>query len=309
MGARKPVVLQTMVAAPVGAGGGLVVSVTGAAGQGVPGIPLLLSSGGGSATTDASGCARWDAVAAGSGYGLTASVNGYVQPNGEQDVNITGVNIDAENTATKSFAYDRGGAVRVRFRQKTTDNTGGVNVDAGFLPADVSLAASDTITKPVVPVGGATSDLQATGVAGLFYPYPLTSYAVYADTCAAAKPPTSAPQASALIPAGGTAPSATTAIDLQLANLNVKVANATGSTRVWVKTACGTIYGNRTLLANGTLRNPGLPYGKDFQVCAVDGAKKASLTLDNTSYSAPNASSATAITLPNSGGSCPFSTT
>ena len=33
MGPRDPVVLQTMVAAPIGAGGGLVVSVTGATGQ------------------------------------------------------------------------------------------------------------------------------------------------------------------------------------------------------------------------------------------------------------------------------------
>ena len=120
MGPRKPVVLQTMVAAPVGAGGGLVVSVTGATGQAVPSIPLTLSSGGGAATTDASGCARWDAVSAGTGYSLSASVPGYVQPNGEQDVSITGLNIAAEETAQKSFAYDRGGSVRLQFQQKTT---------------------------------------------------------------------------------------------------------------------------------------------------------------------------------------------
>ena len=120
MGARKPVVLQTMVAAPIGAGGGLVVSVTGALGQAMPNIPIALSSGGGSATTDPSGCARWDAVAAGSGYSLSASVPGYVQPNGQQDVNITGLNIAAEETAQKSFAYDRGGSVRLLFQQKTT---------------------------------------------------------------------------------------------------------------------------------------------------------------------------------------------
>src|SRR6185312_7091555 len=123
----KPVVLQTMVAAPIGAGGGLIVSVSGAQGQAVAGIPVALSSGGGSSTTDANGCARWDAVAAGSGYALTASVPCYVQPNGAQDVNITGVNVAAEQTAQKSFAYDRGGSVRLQFRQKTTAVPGGTD--------------------------------------------------------------------------------------------------------------------------------------------------------------------------------------
>lgn len=304
MGTRKPVVLQTMVAAPVGAGGGLVVSVTGATGQAIPGIPVSLTPGGGAATSDASGCARWDAVSAGSGYALAASVAGYVQPNGQQDVNITGLNIAAEETAQKSFAYDRGGSVRLRFQQKTTGASAWTDVDPDALPADVMLAASDNITKPVVPVAGAV------GSAGLFYPYSSTAYSVYADNCTAAKPATGSPSLSTLITAGGVMPSASTASILQLPNLNARVLNGnTASTKIWVKTACGTIIGPRAIVADGTLKNPGLPYGSGFTVCAVDGSKKASRTVDNTSYNAPSATTTNILTLPLvSGGTCPFAT-
>jgi hypothetical protein len=323
MGTRSPVVLQTMIAAPVGAGGGLVVSVTGAQGQNISGIPLTLASGSvsaGTATTDTSGCARWDAVNAGSGYALTGEVPGYVQPNGESAVSITGINIAAEETATKSFAYDRGGAVRVRFRQKRNGSTDSiVNVDPGFIPQDLSLSASNTITKSVVPAG-TTGDAGATGVAGLFYPYPSTAYSIYADSCPSAKPSTTT-QPSGTLPAGaapstlvtpgGTMPTATTAIDLLLPNLNVKVAGGnTTTTRVNVLTGCGTLYKDITINSSGYLVNPGLPYGTGFKVCVIDGTKKASASsVSNTSYDRPGVSTPTTITLPSFGGTCPAGTT
>jgi hypothetical protein len=304
MGARKPVVLQTMVAAPIGAGGGLVVSVTGALGQAVPNIPIALSSGGGSATTDPSGCARWDAVAAGSGYSLSASVPGYVQPNGQQDVNITGLNIAAEETAQKSFAYDRGGQVRVRFRQKTTAFPGGANVETGSLPPSVTVGTSDPIVRSVVPIAtepgiGVPQDR--------FYPYPSTAYSIYADTCPSAKPPV-AQTASTLIPAGGVAPSPTGYVDLQVPSLNVRVTGGGSATEVAVKTACGTIIGDRTILGDGTLRNPGLPYGTGFTVCAVDGSKRAVATnVANTDYTnAPLVTTPTTLALSTFGATCPF---
>ncbi len=306
MGARKPVVLQTMVAAPVGAGGGLVVSVTGATGQPISGIPVSLSPGGGAATSDATGCARWDAVSAGSGYALTASVPGYVQPNGDQDVNITGLNIAAEQTAQKSFAYDRGGSVRIRFRQKTTAVPAGANVDADALPGSVTMATSDSIVRTVDPVAAAP------GIGtpqGLFYPYTSTAYSIYADTCTGAKPSATSPASSTLIPAGGTAPSATGYVDLQLPSLNVKVTNgATATTRVAVKTACGTIIGPRAIVTDGSLKNPGLPYGTGFTVCAVDGTKKAVATnVANTNYTnAPLVTTPTTLALSTTGGTCPF---
>jgi Tfp pilus assembly protein PilV len=317
MGKRKPVVLQTMIAAPVGVGGGLVVSVQGAQGQDVAGIPLSLASGSvsaGNATTDASGCARWDAVSAGSGYALTGAVTGYVQPNGENAVNITGINIAAEETSEKSFAYDRGGAVRVRFRQKrsgTTDTI--VNVDPGFIPQDLSLSATDTITRPLVAAGTA-GDAGATGVAGLFYPYPSTAYSIYADSCPSAKPSGTLPTGAApstLITAGGTMPSATTATDLLLPNLNIKVASgSTSTTKVNVLTACGTLYKDLTINSSGYLVNPGLPYGTGFKVCVIDGTKKVSASsVSNTSYDRPGFTTATTLTLPSSGGTCPTGTT
>ena len=87
-----------------------------------------------------------------------------------------------------------------------------------------------------------------------------------------------------------------------------------GTTRRWLaptsmRTTCGTIYGGRTIVSNGTLKNPGLPYGTGFTVCAVDGTRKVSRVVDNTSYNAPSATTTNTLALPTSGGTCPFPTT
>ena len=303
MGTRKPVVLQTMVAAPIGAGGGLVVSVTGALGQAMPNIPVMLSSGGGSATSDASGCARWDAVAAGSGYSLSASVPGYVAPNGQQDVNITGLNIEAEETAQKSFAYDRGGSVRLQFQQKTAAR----RLDPSTPTAarrrrarrerqhHQARHARDRrrrLGRPLLPVPvdrvlGLRGQLHG-GQAG-------DRLAVHDDAHHRRRHRALRDR---LVP-------------LQLPNLDVRVLNGnTATTKIWVKTACGTIIGPRAILGDGTLKNPGLPYGTGFTVCAIDGSKKVSRTLDNTSYAAPARSTTNILTVPLvNGGTCPFATT
>jgi hypothetical protein len=181
-----------------------------------------------------------------------------------------------------------------------------VNVDTGSVPAKVTLTTSDTIVRDVA----ADTAQAGYGVPqGLLYPYPSTAYAVYADTCASAKPSASSPATSTLIPAGGTAPSATGSVDLQLPSLNVKVTNgATATTKVAVKTACGTIIGPRAIVADGTLKNPGLPYGTGFTVCAVDGTKKAVATsVSNTNYAnAPLVTTPTTLALSTTGATCPF---
>jgi hypothetical protein len=295
MGQRKPVVLDTLVAAPVGAGGGLIVNVTGGAGQGVPGIPLLLSSGAGSATTDAGGCARWDAVSAGTGYSLTTSVNEYVQPNGEQDVAITGINIVAEETAQESFAYDRGGSASINFRQRNSTNTL-VDVASTALPKDVVLSnASTTVTKPVAAVSGAI------GRAGLFFPYPSSAYAAYADKCTAAMPPSNT--ASIVVTAGAESPT----VDLVLPSLNVKATNNSGATLstdyLRIRTDCGTIYERPLRVSDGLLADPGLPYGTNFTVCAVSPStnrRGMSTGVSNASYAAPG-TSPTTINMTSSG--------
>jgi hypothetical protein len=302
MGSRKPVVLDTLVAAPVGAGGGLIVNVTGGAGQAVPNIPITLSSGGGSATTDASGCARWDAVAAGTGYGLTASVAGYVQPNGEQAVAITPIAIVAEETAQTNFAYDRGGSLGIRFQQRRYGATTATDVPDPVTIGAVSLSnASATVVKGV---GAGTG---TTGTAGLFYPFP-SSYAVYADTCPAARPGTTP---AVTVPAGGSVSTV-----LELPSLNVRVQNNGSSTLptdtvVRVKTACGTVYDNLTVRpADGTLTNPGFPWGAGFQVCASSASanRRARISsIDNKTYAAPT-SGGTLLNMqaPVSGNACPF---
>jgi hypothetical protein len=89
----------------------------------------------------------------------------------------------------------------------------------------------------------------------------------------------------------------------------VKVTNgATATTKVAVKTACGTIIGPRAIVADGTLKNPGLPYGTGFTVCAVDGTKKAVATsVSNTNYAnAPLVTTPTTLALSTTGATCPF---
>jgi hypothetical protein len=295
-----------MVAAPVGAGGGLVVNVTGAAGQAISGIPLLLSSGGGSASTDVSGCARWDAVAAGSGYGLTTSVNGYVQPNGEQAVNITGINIAAEETATRSFAYDRAGAVRVTFQERLPGSSGPTDVPAASRPTSATLwNAGATVTR---------QDTQSTGASGTFaglYPFQ-SAYGVYAESCTDSKPADTAPASgrpSAVVPAGGTASTV-----LELPSLNLKVTNngslptAADNITVRVQTACGAVLQRTVRTTDGLLTSPGVPYATSLTVCAsnASGTIRGRTTIANTTYAAPRSTTATELRLRTNGSSCPF---
>jgi len=311
MGKRKPVVLDTLVAAPVGAGGGLVVSVTGGAGQAISGIPLTLSSGGGTATTDVSGCARWDAVAAGTGYALTGGVDGYVKPNGERDIAITGINIVAEETAQESFAYDRGGTVNVRFQQRVSGATAASDLPNALLPSGVTLTnAGATVTKAFTTTSGAT------GTAGLFYPFP-SSYGIYVDGCTAAQPTGTLPAnayPSVTVPAGGSVNTT-----LELPSLNLRVIN-NGATAlpndivVRIRTACDTIITNRTIdTTSRTLANPGLPWGSGYDVCVSSAsanrrARTSGSGIDNKTYAAPGGTGVTTLDMqpPTTLNACPF---
>ena len=314
MGTRRPVVLDTLIAAPVGAGGGLVVSVTGGAGQGVQGIPLALSSGGGSATTDSGGCARWDAVSAGTGYALTTSVNGYVEPDGTQDVSITGINIVAEDTAQESFAYDLGGTVAVRFQQRLASSTSPSDVPNALIPSGVTLTNGSLpagVTKAFTSISGAT------GTAGLFYPFP-SSYGISVDSCTAAQPtgtglPTAA-YPSVTVPRGGSV-----STTLELPSLNLRLTNNGTTTLpsdivVRIQTACGTIITNRTIdTTTRTLANPGLPWGSGYDVCVSSAsanrrARTGTSGMDNKTYAAPGGTGVTTLdmTAPTLSNACPF---
>jgi hypothetical protein len=296
MQARKPVSLTTLVAAPVGAGGGFVVSVTGANGQAIPGVPFLLSGGLGVAISDATGCARWDAGPAGTNLALTATLPGYVLPNGEANISLTGLSIVAEQTTQQSIAYDLGGSALIRFQQTRADGTVG-DVAASAVPADVSLSNSNvTVTHPVVGTTGGT------GYSGLYYPY-TTPYAAYADSCPAARPTDAARTAAITIQRGVQSARA----DLLLPSLNVKV---TGGDRVRIKTACGTVIQRPVDAGTGLLTDPGLPYGENFTVCAqntLTGRVKVVGNIDNTTYAAPGTSPTTiAVPANGMGGSCGF---
>jgi type II secretory pathway pseudopilin PulG len=307
MGNRKPVVLDTLVAAPIGAGGGLVVTVTGGSGQPTPNIPLSLSSGGGTATTDVSGCARWDAVSVGTGYGLSGSVPGYVKPDGEQDIAVGGISIVAEDTARQTIAYDRAGTIKVQFKERPSGSAGAIDVPSpSLLPDGVTLFnASARVVREA-----AQSQSGAIGTWGPFYPFS-SSYQVYADTCTAAQPGAGAPlsgRASGIVPAGGSVNAILELPSLGLRFTNNGTAPAAGGITVGIKTACGTVF-TRTVKADGTLANPGLPYSTNLTVCARNAGDTMRIVrtgLTNTAYAAPSGAS-TEVRLTTSGTTCPFS--
>jgi hypothetical protein len=317
MGARTPVSLTTLVAAPVGAGGGLIASVLGGAGQGISGIPLTLAPTGGTATTDASGCARWDSLPAATGYTMTASASGYVTPNGDQDVSISGISVAAEQTATSSFAYDRGGAVALRFTQMVTGSILPVPVDAAFLPDDVTLTnSSATVDKPFAPdfpTATTRTLANAGGQAGLFFPYPATAYSAYADSCVQAQPP-AVRMPSMLITGGATARNGAVPYDVLLPSLNIKVTSASAAapaatTTVSVLTPCNTKITGLKIGADGTLVNPGLPYGTGYKVCASDSAtgRRTQVTgVANTAYAVPLVATPTTVNMTSGGTACSF---
>ena len=111
-----------------------------------------------------------------------------------------------------------------------------------------------------------------------------------------------------LVPAGGIAPSVTGSLPLR-SRTSTSASQRDGHTRMWVKTACDTIIGPRTIVADGTMTQPRMPYGTGFVVCAVDGTKKASARSTTELQRAERDDHEHADPAALSGGSCPFTTT
>lgn len=113
MGGAKPVSLSTLVASPVGASGSVVVKIIRNDGTPLPAVSGTLE-GQGSATTDASGCARWDDVPPGDRYDLLMQKAGYVQPDGTPTITES-VDVSVEQTVTLQYEYDQAAQVGPRF--------------------------------------------------------------------------------------------------------------------------------------------------------------------------------------------------
>jgi len=310
MGTRRPVTVESLVAAPVGASGALIVQVLNRNATGVPGIVVNLSGPStASATTDANGCARWDTLPAGRNYALGFSSAGYVDPEGVNAVTKT-FDVPAEQTKVLTFEYDRAGTVPLRFYSELDEDDipdidedevewyedfGRIYTDperVSFEHSRLPLPrAFDLNVGPPSPRPSPWDAPAAGSVGGLF---PFTSpYAVYADGCAAAKPasPPAVSLPSDAIGAATVAPGATSATQrIRLPPLIVRVRNSAGSVpasyRVRVTTACGTVLPDRELNQDRNIADPGLPFGLGLSVCAFKppGSNYVVRQVDNVRY-------------------------
>jgi prepilin-type N-terminal cleavage/methylation domain-containing protein len=110
MGRVSPVRVDTLKALGLGTDGlsaslgSLAVSVVGATGGAVGGIPVTLSNGR-SITTGDDGCALFTALSPGT-YTATANVSGYVGSGGLQQTTVSGVGVTANQVVRASLVYD-----------------------------------------------------------------------------------------------------------------------------------------------------------------------------------------------------------
>ena len=186
MGNRKPVVLQSMIAAPADSNsqrGSVVVQVINKDGFGVNGLGIAMTGASNvSGTTDENGCVRFTDLIPGAGasaYHLKfRRTNWTTTPDGREEVDDV-VDVVKGQTQTKSYQYDPLAPAQVTFFTKygsTETNAAmpGATWTHSNLTADqvqtVNPFASTIVSDPLLPMQ-------------------TSNYGVYAGTCTAAKPP------------------------------------------------------------------------------------------------------------------------
>lgn len=215
-------------------------------------------------TTDAEGCAYFPDIDPGD-YTFSYTTAGWVDPNGDTVVTVP-VSVAAQQLITKEQSYARGGSVPVTAVQ-TRVTARGASPFASVAPK-IRFVNGSTVRS---------FDPDAAPL-GLLYPFP-TDYAVYTGTCgenAGLKPADvisigSTFSQTVRVTPGAVAP----AIRLFQPGIDAKATVAgvaVGGARVVftpIDPACGPAI-VRITAANGTLPDPGLPYGR-YAVCADTG--------------------------------------
>jgi prepilin-type N-terminal cleavage/methylation domain-containing protein len=118
MGRVQPVRADTLKSLGLGTDGlsstlgSLAVSVAGATGAALGGIPVLLSPGGQTITTGDDGCALFTGLAAGT-YTATANVADYVGSGGLQQTTVASLGVVANQVTRGSLVYDTARAISV----------------------------------------------------------------------------------------------------------------------------------------------------------------------------------------------------
>jgi len=279
IGNRNPVTLESLITPPARAfdpdQGSLAVQVDDGSGDPISGLTLSLT---GPATlsdaTNVNGCVLWGYIPAGSGYTISASRSGYVQPSGSATI-AEPASVIGDQTANVDLQYDRAGGVRAQFTTKRTSTA----TPTATKPqsAMVEHPNASFIPRAFTLTGSPASSLD-TGL--VLFPF-AAPYTIYADRCASSKPPP-ANLVSAVAPAG----SSSSVVTVPIPGLNFRVRNGSAkeaSAVVKVTSPCGTVY-TRSTLSDGTVDDPGFPYG-NLAICVSKGGRKlVTASVANTSF-------------------------
>ena len=208
MGSHSPVTAATVVSPPSGSlvpnSGSLLVVITNAAGNPIPGV-LLTGSGAGTftGTTGSTGCVLWHNLPAGT-YTMTAggAAAGMVDQDGDPVPPET-VSVVDQGTNTIERTYDRPGSIQgITFRTRTY---GGSLVPSSVDTATVSASDMNQVKTYGTPGGARQTSFNT---ATTLFPFTY-SYTVYGGSCTANDPTSDSLAAgafgSATVPPGGSA--------------------------------------------------------------------------------------------------------
>ncbi|MBV9212024.1 MAG: prepilin-type N-terminal cleavage/methylation domain-containing protein [Actinobacteria bacterium] len=286
----NPVTTTSIVSPPAsvlgGNLGGLVAQVQEQAGNPVTGLPVSITPGSVSHSTNAYGCAMFPYLQAGN-YSATYSQAGWVDPSGNTAVSLSG-SVTALATTTLTGLYAQAAKITVGVdtlpsgaSSPTPATTQAVSVANPGIPAP----GTRTFTAPA-----AQPTIDATNL------FPFTSgYGVYSGSCSANNPVTYNP--SYWSSGAGfvtTSPGQTYTVTVREPAINVTVkrnALPLANAHVVVKATapgCSDRY-VFTTSAQGQLTNQGVPFGT-YSVCADDGARSAAnlaVTATSATGSAP----------------------
>jgi Tfp pilus assembly protein PilV len=255
----QPVVQRSVVAPPVGSfgpnQGTFSAKVINGASAPVPSFPVTAASSANSYSdvTNSLGCAVFAYIPSGKTYTATASVSGYVDPDGNPTETAAAV-VNAGKVTNVQLSYDRAGSIAATL-------TGPAPSSSGIMIAQSKWTST---TPRFFPAPAGQTSTTVTGL----YPFSASNYSVYAGSCAAADPSQN----------GGTAPTAivtpagTSAVTVKLppVTVTVKKGSSTPSSAKVTLTASGSGCTDKatvnTTTGSATIK---MPYGT-YDVCADD---------------------------------------
>jgi hypothetical protein len=275
---RKPVVLSSLVAAPVGSAtqrGTYVVQVTDRSGTGHSSLTVAMAGPTGvTGQTDVNGCVRFTELPAGA-YTVTFAKSGFVTPGGSASV-TENVDVVAGQTRSNSWELDRAGTASLAYRYR---GAGGAMVypNRAQRPTEstvdhANMAGGARIINTSSLVANDMSDAANRFTVPSLYPF-FSAYSAYAGGCVNAAPPATASGATSF----SITPNAVTTTTLDMPAMRVEPGATEAGDLVYVQTACSKVLGPFTLLDGGVTKgkaNPdyafvGAPHGP-VRLCVVD---------------------------------------